>query len=502
MERGVKMNVLLVYPKFPDTFWSFKHALKFIHKKSSAPPLGLLTIASMLPAEWNLRLVDLNVRKLGLRDLEWADMAMLSAMTIQSDSTKEVIDRCKSAGLKVVAGGPLFTTEPENYRDVDHLILNEGEITLPAFLNDLSCSQAKPEYRTGEFADLHETPAPRWDLIDLNDYASMSIQYSRGCPFNCDFCNITVLLGHHMRLKTSQQIIKELDGLYQAGWHGGVFFVDDNLIGNKKALKEDLLPALIEWRKDKEGMTFNTEASINLADDPQLMKMMVAAGFNKVFIGIETPDENNLAECNKKQNLHRDLVADIHRIQKAGMQVQGGFIVGFDNDNLNTFQRLVDFIQHSGIVTAMVGILQAPVGTELYARLKKSGRIVSNMSGDNVNGSTNIIPAMNINLLTEQYKKLLNYIYSPRIYYQRVTEFLSDYELPKVKMHIDLQVIYENLTAFIQSIIQLGILGKERLQYWKLFFWTLIKKPRLFPLAIEFSIYGYHFRKINEQHVI
>ena len=187
---------------------------------------------------------------------------------------------------------------------------------------------------------MHETPAPRWDLIDLNDYASMSIQYSRGCPFNCDFCNVTALLGHRMRLKTSQQIITELGGLYQAGWRGGVFFVDDNLIGNKKALKEDLLPALIEWRKDKEGMTFNTEASINLADDEQLMSMMVAAGFNKVFIGIETPpDEGNLAECNKKQNLNRDLVADVYRIQRAGMQVQGGFIVGFDNDNLSTFQR-------------------------------------------------------------------------------------------------------------------------------------------------------------------
>jgi radical SAM superfamily enzyme YgiQ (UPF0313 family) len=496
------MNVLLIYPKFPDTFWSFKYALEFIHKKSSAPPLGLLTIAAMLPADWNIRLVDINVRKVNQKDLEWADMAMISAMTIQRDSTIEVIDRCKAAGVKIIAGGPLFTTEPENFHNIDHLILNEGEITLPEFLKDLECSQAKAEYCTIEFADLHETPAPRWDLIDLNDYASMSIQYSRGCPFNCDFCNVTALLGHRMRLKTSQQIITELGGLYQAGWRGGVFFVDDNLIGNKKALKEDLLPALIEWRKDKEGMTFNTEASINLADDEQLMSMMVAAGFNKVFIGIETPDEGNLAECNKKQNLNRDLVADVHRIQRAGMQVQGGFIVGFDNDNLSTFQRLIDFIQHSGIVTAMVGILQAPLGTELYAKLKKAGRIVSNMSGDNVNGSTNIIPAMNINLLNEQYKKVLNYIYSPKVYYQRVTAFLKDYELPKVKIHIDFHIIYENLIAFVQSVFQLGVFGKERLQYWKLFFWALFNKPRIFPLAIEFSIYGYHFRKINEQHVI
>jgi len=495
------MNVLLVYPKFPDTFWSFKHALKFIHKKSSAPPLGLLTIAAMLPNEWNLRLVDTNIRELRKKELAWADMTMISAMTVQSASATEIIERCKNAGVKVVVGGPLFTTEPEGFSTADHLILNEGEITLPAFLKDLECAQEQPEYRTGDYADMHSSPTPRWDLMNLDDYASMSIQYSRGCPFNCDFCNVTALLGHRMRLKTSRQIIAELDGLYQAGWRGGVFFVDDNLIGNKNALKEDLLPALTEWRKDKEGMTFNTEASINMADDPQLMSMMVAAGFNKVFVGIETPDETNLTECNKKQNLNRDLVADIHRIQQAGMQVQGGFIVGFDNDDPLTFQRLIDFIQHSGIVTAMVGILQAPIGTQLYARMNKAGRILRNMSGDNVDGSTNIIPAMNINLLKEQYKKLLDYIYSPQVYYQRVTTFLKDYNLPKVKVHIDLKVIYQNLAAFIRSVFQLGIFGKERRQYWKLFFWTLFKKPSLFPLAIEFSIYGYHFRKINEQHI-
>ena len=492
----------MLYPKFPDTFWSFKHALKFIHKKSSAPPLGLLTVAAMLPSDWHLKLVDENITDLKEKDLAWADMAFISAMTVQQDAAREVIARCQLAGIKVVAGGPLFTTEPEEFNGIDHFVLNEGEITLPEFLHDLEDSQPKLLYRTDDYADLHQTPTPRWDLMNLKDYASMSIQYSRGCPFNCDFCNVTALLGHRMRLKTAQQIIDELDGLYQAGWRGGVFFVDDNLIGNKKALKEELLPALIGWRKDKEGMTFNTEASINLADDPELMSQMTAAGFNKVFIGIETPDEDNLAECNKKQNLNRDLVADIHRIQRAGMQVQGGFIVGFDNDSPLTFQNLTDLIQRSGIVTAMVGILQAPIGTKLYARMEKSGRIVKNMSGDNVDGSTNIVPIMNIDVLKQQYKKLLNHIYSPTVYYRRVTTFLEEYNMPKVKIHIDLQVIWQNLTAFTRSVFQLGIFGKERRQYWQLFFWTLFHKPRLFPLAIEFSIYGYHFRKINEQHVI
>lgn len=495
------MNILLIYPEFPDTFWSFKYALKFIRKKSSSPPLGLLTIATMLPKDWDLRLVDVNIKKLRQKDLDWADMALISAMTVQRDSAKEIITRCKVNNVRVVAGGPLFTTEPEEFSNVDHFVLNEGEITLPAFLQDMVSQKEKQVYQTENFADMRTSPTPRWDLMNLKDYASMSLQYSRGCPFNCEFCNVTALLGHRMRLKTSQQIIAELDGLYSAGWRQGVFFVDDNLIGNKKALKEDLLPALIEWRQDKEGMTFNTEASINLADDPELLSMMVAAGFHKVFIGIETPDEDNLAECNKKQNLNRDLVADIRRIQHAGMQVQGGFIVGFDNDSLVTFQRLIDFIQRSGIVTAMVGILQAPIGTKLYTRMQKAGRILKNMSGDNVDGSTNIIPVMNIDQLKTQYKKLLEHIYSPEIYYQRVKIFLKEYELPKVKVHVDLPMLWQNLIAFQKSIFKLGIFGKERHQYWNLFFWTLFNKPSLFPLAIEFSIYGYHFRKINEQHV-
>ena len=495
------MKVLLVYPKFPDTFWSFKHALKFIRKKASAPPLGLLTIAAMLPADWQLKLVDTNVRELCDGDLAWADMAFISAMTVQRESAREIIQRCQAAGKLIVAGGPLFTTEKEEFPQVDHLILNEGEITLPQFLNDLSASIARPIYCSDEYADMHSSPTPRWDLLQLNDYASMSIQYTRGCPFNCDFCNVTALLGHRMRLKTSVQIIAELDGLYNAGWRGGVFFVDDNLIGNKKVLKEDLLPALIAWRQNKQGMTFNTEASINLADDEELMSLMVAAGFNKVFIGIETPDKSNLEECSKTQNLNRDLFQDIRRIQHAGMQVQGGFIVGFDNDNPDTFQRLIDFIQHTGIVTAMVGILQAPLGTRLYARMEKAGRILRSMSGDNVDGSTNIVPIISIQLLKERYRTLLDHLYSPEVYYQRVRTFLAEYNLPKLKSPINTRTFWPSIMALARSIFHLGILGKERWQYWRLFFWTLFKRPRLFPLAIEFSIYGYHFRRINEQHV-
>jgi len=495
------MKILLVYPRFPDTFWSFTHALKFVHKKASSPPLGLLTVANILPRDWDKRLVDMNVQKLKDKDLDWADFVFVSAMTVQRESAKDVIHRCNIIGVKVVAGGPLFTTECKSFEGVDHFVLNEAEITLAEFLQDLEFGQPKEAYSTASFADMQKTPTPLWDLINFKFYATMSIQYSRGCPFNCDFCNVTALLGHRMRLKTSNQIITELNSLYKKGWRSGVFFVDDNLIGDKKALKNDLLPALIEWRKDKSGIYFHTEASINLADDPELMDMMVEAGFNQVFIGIETPDENNLKECSKRQNLNRDMVADVRKIQQAGMQVQGGFIVGFDSDSPSTFQHLIDFIQKSGIATAMVGILQAPIGTILYERMQKAGRLIKNISGDNVNGSTNIITRMNIDELKNRYRKLIRQIYSPEFYYHRVKILLQEYRLPSIKPHISFDKIWRNFNALIRSIFQLGIFGKERKYYWKLFIWTLFNKPRLIALAITYSIYGYHFRRVSEDHI-
>ena len=326
------MRILLVYPEFPDTFWSFKHALKFIRKKAGAPPLGLLTVAAMLPAEWEKRLVDLNVTSLTQADLAWADYVFVSAMIVQRDSARALIARCKEAGVKVVAGGPLFTMEHEQFPDVDHFVLNEAELTLPPFLADLANGCAQRIYTTTEFPDIHQTPAPLWRLANLKHYDTVSIQFSRGCPFSCDFCNVTALLGHRPRTKTAAQIIAELDSLYALGWRKSIFFVDDNFIGNKKQLKSEVLPALIEWRKGKIGMPFSTEVSINLADDPELLELMTQAGFDTVFVGIETPNEDSLAECSKTQNKGRDLVESVKRLQRAGLQVQGGFIVGFDND--------------------------------------------------------------------------------------------------------------------------------------------------------------------------
>ena len=492
------MNILLIYPEFPDTFWSFKYALKFIRRKATFPPLGLLTVAAMLPSEWAKRLVDVNVTKLSEKDLKWADYAFFSSMVIQRKSAHQLIKRCKEAGVKIVAGGPLFTSEHEQFKDVDHFVLNEAEITLPPFLEDLKNGCAKPVYATPEFADIRETATPLWNLVSMSKYASMVIQYTRGCPYQCEFCDVTELFGHRTRTKTTEQITAELDTFYNLGWRGNVFFVDDNLIGNKKSLKQELLPELIKWQKNHESITFNTEVSINLASDEPLMQMMSDAGFNTVFVGIETPDPVSLAECGKKQNKDRDLAEDVRRIQRAGIQVQAGFIVGFDNDTPTIFQRQIDFIQKTGIVTAMVGLLQAPSGTRLYERLKKEGRLLGRMSGDNVDGTTNIIPNMDPEIFREGYKRILRHIYSPENYYKRIKTLFREYKAPKIKGKITL----DHILGLITSIYYLGILGKERGQFWHLLFWTTLHRRELFPLAVTLAVYGHHFRKVSELHIL
>ncbi len=491
------MKILLVYPEFPKTFWGFNYALKFISKKSSFPPLGLLTVASILSEEWEKRLVDMNVQKLGDSDIKWADLVLISAMSIQKKSVMSIIDKCKKLNKKIVAGGPLFTAWYDEFDSIDYLILNEAEITLPLFLKDFSTGNARHIYTSTEWADIKTTPVPLWELININDYASMNIQYSRGCPFDCDFCDIVLLFGREPRLKTKEQVIAELEALYKIGWRDSIFFVDDNFISNKKVLKQEILPEIISWMEERHyPFTFFTEASINLSDDEELMQLMVKAGFDMVFIGIESPNEASLKECNKYQNKGRNLLESINKCQKNGLQVQGGFIVGFDNDPESIFDTMIRFIQESGIVSAMVGLLNAPRGTKLYRRLEKEGRIVSEMSGDNTDFSMNFIPKMNYENLVRGYRRVLNKIYAPKYYYDRIMKFLKEYNSESYHSKYRLNFKLSNISALLKSIILLGIIGEERVYYWKLFFWTLFKRPNLFRMAITFAIYGYHFRKL------
>ncbi len=495
------MKILLVYPQYPDTFWSFKHALKLVAKKASFPPLGLLTVAAMLPREWEKKLVNMNVTPLTDEDLKWADYVFISAMTVQRESVKEVISRSKRVNTRVVAGGPLFTTGHEEFDGVDHFVLGEAEITLAPFLADLKNGCAKHLYTSKERPDIRNTPIPLWSLINMKKYASMNIQYSRGCPFNCEFCDIIILNGHKPRTKDKDQTVAELDALYRQGWRGGVFIVDDNFIGNKRKLKTETLPAIIEWMETKKHpFALSTEASINLADDEELMQLMVKAGFNQIFVGIETPNEDSLAECNKLPNKNRDLIALVRKIQNHGMEVQGGFIVGFDSDPLSIFRSQINFIQKSGIVTAMVGLLNAPPGTRLHQRLKKEKRLLQSFSGDQMDCSLNFIPKMNHETLINGYKNILNTIYSPKQYYERIRTFLKEYR-PVQRKQASPQLRFFHIRALIKSMWVLGVRERGRKHYWRFVVSTLLKRPRAFPLSISLAIYGYHFRKVAEKYI-
>jgi radical SAM superfamily enzyme YgiQ (UPF0313 family) len=494
------MNILLVNPTYPDTFWSFKHALKFVSKKASFPPLGLVTVAALLPPSWNKRLVDMNVERLHDEQLLWADLVFISGMSIQEPSARTVIERSHSMGKKVVAGGPLFTAHAKEFDDVDHLVLNEAELTLPVFLGDLQYGKAGHLYTSDEWADVSATPIPLWNLIRKKFYSSMNVQYSRGCPYDCEFCDITVLYGRVPRTKTAPQMLNELESLYASGWRSDVFLVDDNFIGNKVKLKKEILPAMIRWMEERNHpFSLSTEASINLSDDEELMHLMQKAGFEAVFVGIESPNEESLMECKKLPNKNRNLLQSVKTLHSNGLRVNGGFIVGFDSDPASIFHRMTEFIQESGIVTAMVGLLNAPTGSKLYQRLLKEGRMLKSMTGDNTDFSMNFVPAMNKEALVRGYRSILETIYSPKHYYARVKHFLRHYKAPSIR---PFRLDVNHLKALVKSTVLLGVFGKERKYYWKLFFWSLFTRPRVFPLAITFSIYGFHFRKVFESHML
>lgn len=488
------MKILLVYPETPASFWSFKDALKFIAKKVAEPPLGLITVAAMLPKEWEKKLIDMNVSKLQDKHILWADYVFLSGMNIQINSFKDVIRRCNSLGVKIVVGGPLATTQHKDFLGVDHFVLNEAEITLPLFLEDLRNGNPKHVYSSDKFPDITKSPVPMWELLEIKKYASLSLQYSRGCPYDCDFCSITMLNGRKPRTKSNIQFLTELETIYNLGWRGPISIVDDNFIGNKRKLKGEILPKLIEWSSQKKyPFNFITEVSINLADDEKLMDMMIESGFNSIFIGIESPSDECLIECGKSQNLKRNLVNAVKKLQQHGFIVSGGFIVGFDNDSPSVFQDQIDFIQKSGIVSAMVGLLNAPIGTKLFKRMQLENRMLDAFNGNNMDGTMNFVPKMNYRDLIAGYSRIVKTIYAQKEYYHRLKHFLSNYKQPYWNKN---KIQLKEVRAFMMLLWILGVLEKGKKYFWKLLAFSLFKHPNKFPLAMTMAVYGYHYRRV------
>ncbi len=481
----------MVYPECPSTFWSMKHIIKILGKKSTLPPLGLMTVSSLLPAEFEKKLIDMNATQLEDEDILWADYVFISAMIVQKDSSLQVIKRCKELGATVVAGGPMFTSLHEQFKDVDHFILNEGEITIPMFLKDLQKGELKRVYSSDEKPELNTTPIPDYSIINHKDYYVMPVQTSRGCPFDCDFCDIVNLNGRIPRLKTPEQVIAELKAIHDLGWNHSVFFVDDNFLGNKNKTKE-LLRRIIEWRKNVGFKPmFYTEISINAADDDELLGLMQEAGFFMVFVGIETPSVESLQECHKIQNQNRNLSESVKKFYKYGMEVTAGFIVGFDSDDETIFERQFNFIQETGIVKAMIELLQALPGTKLFKRLESEGRLLKTSTGVCLDSTINFVPKLDRDVLIDGYNKLVKKAYSAKYYFERVGNFLEYYR-PTRKIPIHKRII----PSLIKIFLVLMHLSKGRWEFLKFMTKTLAKQPLKIFAALDQSVLYIHFIKV------
>jgi radical SAM superfamily enzyme YgiQ (UPF0313 family) len=494
------VRALLLNPNYGETFWSFKYALRIVYKRAVMPPLGLLTVAALLPKEWEKRLVDLNARKLKDSDLHWAEIVFISAYQVQEPSAREVIRRCRSAGLKIVAGGPLFLLDHDDFPEVDHFVLREAEITLPEFLEDLAAGKNRRIYTTEQWAEVEKSPIPLWEIVARNDYFMLNLQFSRGCPHQCEFCGIAFLDGRRLRTKNKDQILAELEQFHAAGWRQQVMFVDDNFIGHRKRLKQEILPAMIAWMRGKKyPFTFLTQASLDLADDQELMDLMVQAGFTIVFVGIESTHDASLKECSKNQNRNRDLLASVQKIQKSGLQVQGGFVVGFDNDPCDIFEKQEAFVQASGIATAMMNLLKPVPGTRLFERLEKEGRLrPHSFQGDYTAGVVNFVPkTMTAGDLLEKFKTMIAKLYSPAAYYARLKTFFKNYSHLTPAGNPPLQ--WMTLVSFFRAILVLGIFNRGRIYDWRFLTWCLVKYPRRFKLAMTLIVFGWNYRKYYEK---
>jgi radical SAM superfamily enzyme YgiQ (UPF0313 family) len=489
------MKVLLINPEFPETYWSFRHALPFEGKRCAFPPLGLLTVSALLPPSWERRLVDQNVGKLRSSDIDWSDLVMVTAMLVQKESFHRVVRQCKAKGKRVVVGGSYVSTTLEKLQDADHIFLGEAETTVPEFVEDLTRGTLKRTYQAEAKPPLSITPAADFQLADMKHYSAMSVQYSRGCPFNCEFCDIIEIYGRVPRTKSNQQMLVEFDRLRELGWRGTVFIVDDNFIGNKKNVRR-LLPELADWQK-RHGYPFSliTEASVNLAEDDSLLDSMRSAGFRRVFLGIETPVEESLHEAQKSQN-RGNLLDSVKKIQSYGMEVMGGFIVGFDNDPDDIFERQIKFIRESAIPLAMVGILTALPHTQLWRRLKQEGRLLSESSGNNTSCEVNFVPKMDPARLIAGYRSIMQTIYRPNEYYQRALDSLK--RTPQKSVEPSGFGVLSATAAFMRIALKLGVLDRERKEFWRYFAKTIVKHRTRMAESLRLAAMGYHFRKLNQ----
>ncbi len=485
---GAPLKVLLLYPEFPDTFWSFRHALPFQGKRSAYPPLGLLTVSAMLPPRWERKLVDLNVEKLRAGDLGWADVAFISAMLVQAPFLSELVARCRAAGLRTVVGGPITSADHAAWRDADHIVRGEAEGVIEELVHDLSAGCGRRIYESPAHADMTRVPPPDLHLARMRRYSSMPVQYSRGCPYNCEFCDIIELFGRVPRAKTAEQVIAEFDRLHDLGWRGSVFVVDDNFVGNKGAIKA-LLPRLADWmRRRRNPFSLFTQASINMADDGELLSLMRAARFNRVFVGIETPDAECHKAAGKNTNVNVDLLASVRRIQEHGMEVMGGFILGFDQDPPEIFERQIAFIREAAIPVSMVGLLTALPNTRLWRRLSKEGRILRQSIGDNTSASLNFIPRMDAQTLLAGYRSVMASIYSPKEYFARARALLARLGAAPKK-----RLVLSDYLALCRSFIRQGIVARYRIAYWKFLGGVALHARGKLGIAVTLAIMGHHF---------
>jgi radical SAM superfamily enzyme YgiQ (UPF0313 family) len=484
----------MVYPKIPTTYWSFDHALPFIGKKSSLPPLGLMTVAAMLPSKYEVRLIDLNVTTLKAGDIEDADIVFISAMIVQKQSFEEIIGLCGEYNRPVVAGGPYPISSYHEIDGVDFFVLDEAELTLPNFLADLEAGHPQKLYRDPGKPDITNTPVPRFDLIDVAAYESMPLQYSRGCPYKCEFCDIIEMFGRVQRTKTPEQFLRELDAVRESGFRGNVFIVDDNFIGNHRKVKE-LLGSVVTWQKQHNfPFAFFTEASIDLAQDDELLDLMVEAAFRMVFVGIETPDEDTLAHTQKRQNLKSPILESVEKIQGRGIEVTGGFILGFDTDAPDIFDRQISFIQQAGIPIAMVGLLNALPNTQLWQRLEQEGRLKRSTTGNNTHTlDMNFVPRMPESHLIDGYKRVLSELYSPKRYFERCLTLLQRLSLRTRSVQT---ISWIEIKALLLSLLKQGF-SSYSLQYWRYLLNVILIRPGLFSDAMALAIKGFHFFAIT-----